>query len=182
FARGYTLSAHGARPVAMSNGLASHAGVWGRRLRETMIHYNHYARITLVGEVLPDAENRITLTDERDEYGMPRATVHFSYGDNDNKLIDHAVQKMKEIMTAAGGSPEFVVPDTAHLMGGTRMGRDPQTSVVNEWCQTHDIPNLFICSASVFVTSSGANPTETVMALAARTASYLQDQMSKQEL
>jgi choline dehydrogenase-like flavoprotein len=182
FLRGYTLSAHGARPVAMGNGLAQHVGVWGRRLRETMIHYNHYARITLVGEVLPDADNRITLTDERDEYGLPRATVHFSYGDNDNKLIDHAVQKMKEIMTSAGGSPEFVVPDTAHLMGGTRMGRDPETSVVNEWCQTHDIPNLFICSASVFVTSSGANPTETVMALAARTASYLKDEMTKHNL
>jgi choline dehydrogenase-like flavoprotein len=182
FLRGYTLSAHGARPVAMSTGLARQAGVWGQRLRETMIHYNHYARITLVGEVLPDAENRVLLADERDEYGMPIAKVNFSYGENDNKLIDHAIMKMKDIMTAAGGSPEFVVPDTAHLMGGTRMGRDPQNSVVNEWCQTHDIPNLFICSAAVFVTSSGANPTETVMALAARTAAYLKDELSQRNL
>ncbi|MGB8956703.1 MAG: GMC family oxidoreductase [Tumebacillaceae bacterium] len=182
FVRGYTLSAHGARPVAMSTGLARGAKVWGRKLRETMIDYNLYGRVTLVGEVLPDAENRVTLSEERDEYGLPKPRVTFSYGENDRRLIDHAVQKMKDILTASGGTPEFVVPDTAHLMGGTRMGKDPTTSVVNEWCQTHDIPNLFICSASVFVTSGGGNPTETVMALAARTADHLRDELKRQNL
>ena len=182
FVRGYTLSSHGARPVAMSTGLARGAKVWGRKLRETMIDYNFYGRLTLVGEVLPDAENRVTLSEEKDEYGLPLPKVTFSYGENDRKLIDHAVQKMKDILTASGGTPEFVVPDTAHLMGGARMGKDPLTSVVNEWCQTHDIPNLFICSASVFVTSGGGNPTETVMALAARTADHLRDELNRQNL
>lgn len=181
FARGYTLHAHGARPVEMSRGL-SKSGIWGRRLRDTMVNYNHYGRITLVGEVLPDANNRVTLSDETDEYGLPKPLVEFSYGPNDQKLIDHAVEKMKEIMKAAGGSPEFVVSDTAHLMGGTRMGDDHRTSVVNAYCQTHDVPNLFICSASVFVTSGGGNPTETVMALAVRTAEYIKGQFSKQNL
>lgn len=182
FLRGYTLHAHGSRPVAMAKGLAVQAGVWGRRLRDAMVHYNHYGRITLVGEVLPDAANRITLSDEKDEYGLPMPKVTFSYGDNDRKLIDHAVHMMKEILTAAGGTPEFVVPDTAHLMGGARMGDDPETSVVNRHCQTHDIPNLFICSAAVFVTSGGGNPTHTVMALAARTADTIQDMLKRQEL
>jgi len=181
FARGYTLSAHGVRPMAMGKGLVK-AGLWGKRLRDTMVDYNHYGRITLVGEVLPDAENRVTLSDEKDEYGLPMPKVTFSYGANDQRLIDHAVHQMKEIMKAAGGEPEFVVPDSAHLMGGTRMGKDPQTSVVNEWCQSHDIPNLFICSASVFVTSAGANPTNTVMSIAARTASYVIHKLKKQEL
>jgi len=65
------------------------------------------------------------------------------------------------------------VPDSAHLMGGCRMGVDPSTSVVNPFCRSHDIPNLYICDASVFVTSGAANPTETVMALAARTAHHI---------
>lgn len=181
FARGYTLSAHGARPLAMSKGLVK-AGIWGKRLRDTMIDYNHYGRITLVGEVLPHEDNRVTLSDEKDEYGLPMPKVTFSYGENDQRLIDHGVRQMKEIMKAAGGEPQFVVPDTAHLMGGTRMGKDPQTSVVNEWCQSHDIENLFICSASVFVTSAGANPTNTVMSIAARTASYVVHKLKKQEL
>jgi choline dehydrogenase-like flavoprotein len=103
--------------------------------------------------------------------------VSFTYGGNDQKLIAHAVEKMKEIIRAAGGKPEFTVDDTAHLMGGCRMGNDPSTSVANSFGQTHDIPNLFICSASLFVTSGGGNPTDTVMALAARTADYLKDQM-----
>ncbi|PWK13441.1 GMC family oxidoreductase [Tumebacillus permanentifrigoris] len=182
FVRGYTLHAHGARPVAMGSGLAREAGIWGRRLRETMLNYNFYGRITMVGEVLPAEQNAVTLADERDEYGMPMPKVTFSYGENDRKLIDHAVVKMQEILKAAGGTPEFVVSDTAHLMGGTRMGSDPATSVVNGWCQAHDIPNLFICSAAVFPTSGSGNPTATVMALAARTAAHLKDELIKQHL
>lgn len=182
FQRGYTLHAHGSRPVAMAKGLQK-AGVWGKRLREAMIDYNHYGRVTLVGEVLPAAENRVTLSsEERDEYGLPTAHVTFSYGDNDQRLIDHAVKQMQAILQAAGGTPEFVVPDTAHLMGGCRMGDDPTTSVVDRWGQSHDIPNLFISGASVFVTSGGGNPTETVMALAVRTADRIKEQLSRQDL
>jgi choline dehydrogenase-like flavoprotein len=59
------------------------------------------------------------------------------------------------------------------------MGRDPSQSVVNEFCRSHDIPNLYICDASVFVTSGAANPTETVMALAARTADHIIKQKGK---
>jgi len=182
FIRGYCLHAHGSRPVSMAQGLAASAGVWGKQLRKVMLDFNFYARITLVGEVLPDANNSVTLSDEIDEYGLPRPLISFSYGENDNKLIAHGVAKAEEILRAAGGKPEYVVPDTAHLMGGCRMGDRSDNSVVNEFCQSHDIPNLFICSASVFVTSGGGNPTETVMAIASRTAGYLIDKMHKGKL
>lgn len=178
FVRGYSLNAHGSRPVEMAGGLAK-AGIWGKQLREIMIDFNFYARITLVGEVLPSIKNGVSLSDEKDEYGLPRALVTFSYGENDNKMIAHGVDMSNKILEAAGGKAAFVVPDTAHLMGGCRMGSDPQTSVVNGFCQSHDIPNLYICDASVFVTSGGANPTETVMAIAARTADHLINRMNK---
>jgi choline dehydrogenase-like flavoprotein len=177
FARGYTLSAHGARPVEMAKGIAKSATLWGEKLRKTMLDYNFYARITLVGEVLPNPNNAVTLSNEKDEYGIPVPEVSFSYGENDQKLIKHSIEKMKAIMEASGGKPEFVTDDTAHLMGGCRMGDDPLTSVTNSYGQTHDIKNLFICSASLFVTSGGGNPTETVMALANRTADYIKEQM-----
>jgi len=181
FARGYTLHAHGARPVAMSTSIAAERAdgtmLWGRQLREAMLDYNYYARITLVGEVLPHPDNAVTLSDETDEYGLPVPKVTFSYQENDLRLIDHAVTQMKRIIEAMGGKPEHVVADTAHLMGGCRMGSDPARSVVNPFGQSHDIPNLFIAGATTFVTSSGANPTNTVMALAARTADYLLDAM-----
>lgn len=173
FVRGYTLHAHGARPVAMATGISVGAGTWGPQLRRAMLDFNFYARITQVGEVLPSEKNTVTLADEKDDNGLPLPLVTFGYGDNDLKLIDHAVAKMKEILTAAGGKPEFVIPDTAHLMGGCRMGADPRTSVVDQWGRTHDHPNLYLAGAPIFVTGGGVNPTETVMALAARTADHL---------
>lgn len=184
FVKGYTLHAHGARPVEFAKGISkSEEGpVWGKKLRDTLLNYNYYNRVTMVGEVLPDANNRVTLSDEKDEYGIPRAKVTFSLGENDRKLIDHAVEMMRSIVKAGGGSPEYTVPDTAHLMGGCRMGDDPSKSVVNSYGQSHDIPNLYVCDASIFVTSGGGNPTNTVMALAARTAEYIIDKARRMEL
>ncbi|RXT08203.1 GMC family oxidoreductase [Ammoniphilus sp. CFH 90114] len=184
FVRGYTLHAHGARPVEFVNGISksSEGLLWGEKLREKVLDYNYYGRITLVGEVLPNENNTITLADEKDEYGVPRAKVTFSYGENDQSLISHAVGKMGDIIQAAGGKVEFVVPDTAHLMGGCRMGDDPFQSVVNSYGQSHDIDNLFICDASVFVTSGAGNPTNTVMAIALRTADYIKEKMKRLEL
>ena len=182
FSRGYTLHAHGSRPVEMAKGISKSAKLWGPALRQAMLDYNFYGRITLVGEVLPDPANRVTLAEEKDDFGIPRAHVAFSYGENDHKLIAHAVAKMNEIIEAAGGTPAFVTDDTAHLMGGCRMGVDPTTSVTNSFGQTHDIPNLFIAGASLFVTSGGGNPTNTVMALAARSADYIVEQLKHWEI
>lgn len=184
FVRGYTLHSHGVRPVGFGQAISKAEGgpIWGNRLRQALANYNYYGRITLVGEVLPDPNNRITLAEEKDEYGLPRAKVTFSYGDNDRKLIQHAVGKMTDILEAEQGKVEFVVPDTAHMMGGCRMGSDPETSVVNSYGQSHDIPNLYICDASIFVTSGGGNPTNTVMSLALRTAEYIKNKAKRLEL
>lgn len=184
FVRGYTLHAHGARPVGFASGISRAQGgpIWGERLQEALINYNYYGRVTMVGEVLPTVSNRVTLTEEKDEYGLPRAKVSFSYGENDQKLINHAVDKMSDILKAAGGKVEFVIPDTAHMMGGCRMGNNPDNSVVNSFGQTHDIPNLFVCDASIFVTSGAGNPTNTVMSLALRTADYIKESAKKLEL
>ena len=182
FARGYTLHAHGSRPVEMAKGISKAGKLWGERLRKTMLDYNFYGRVTLVGEVLPNPANCVILSEEKDEYGMPMPHVSFTYGDNDKLLIAHAESTMKDIIQAAGGKPEFVTEDTAHLMGGCRMGNNPETSVTNSFGQTHDISNLFICSASLFVTSGGGNPTNTVMALAARTADYIKENMKNSNI
>lgn len=186
FARGYTLNAHGARPVGMAGAIAAEredgSFLWGKQLRETMLDYNMYARVTLVGEVLPHPDNAVTLSGEKDEYGMPIPKVTFSYQENDRLLYQHAIGQMKQIVEAMGGTTEHVVSDTAHLMGGCRIGNDPASSVVNEFGQTHDISNLFIAGASTFVTSGASNPTNTVMALAARTADKLIEAMKRQDL
>src|SRR5690606_7146493 len=87
FARGYTLNAHGRRPVEMAAELATKAGIWGKQLHDIMRDFNFCASVTLVGEVLPDEANAVTLAEEKDEYGFARSLVHFRYGDKDNRLF-----------------------------------------------------------------------------------------------
>jgi choline dehydrogenase-like flavoprotein len=174
FARGYTLEPIGPFPIAFARMAAAGLGIWGNELREFMFDANHYAGWGIVGESLPDDRNRVTLDPEvRDERGQPVARVTFGWGDNDRRMIDHGVDKATEILEAAGAEATWSVEDTAHLLGACRMGSDPTTSVVDRWGRSWDVPNLFICDGSVFVTSSGVNPSLTIQALAARTAAYI---------
>jgi choline dehydrogenase-like flavoprotein len=89
-------------------------------------------------------------------------------------------QKIDELLNAAGARHVVTalpgIPAGAaagHVMGTTRMGSDPQRSVVDEFCRAHDTPNLFLGGSSVFVTSAGLNPTLTIFALAYRTADHI---------
>jgi choline dehydrogenase-like flavoprotein len=92
-------------------------------------------------------------------------------------LIQHGSQKAKEILEAAGAWQVQTGPvSSAHPMGTVRMGNDPQTSVVNSFCQSHDIPNLFVTDSSVFPTGGGANITLTAMAITLRASRYIIEQ------
>jgi choline dehydrogenase-like flavoprotein len=70
----------------------------------------------------------------------------------------------------------------AHAMGSCRMGDDPSRSVVNAFCQSHDLPNLFVCDTSVFVTGSGLNPTLTALAIVRRAAEHVTQSAQRHEL
>ena len=72
------------------------------------------------------------------------------------------------MLDAAGGRRIWIENDTAHLMGGCRMGFTAQDSVTNGDGRTWDVPNLWICDGSLFPTGGGANPSLTIMALACR--------------
>jgi choline dehydrogenase-like flavoprotein len=62
------------------------------------------------------------------------------------------------------------------------MGDDPGSSVVDRWGRSHDIPNLYVVDGSVFVTSSGTNPTSTIAALAMRTAEHMVEDRYNQKV
>jgi choline dehydrogenase-like flavoprotein len=62
-----------------------------------------------------------------------------------------------------------------HEMGSARMGRDPNSSVLNSWCQSHDVPNLFITDGSFMTSAACQNPSLTYMAFSARAAHYAAD-------
>jgi choline dehydrogenase-like flavoprotein len=174
FICGYTIEVVGPHPVDFASRLSAARGLWGADLRRAMLEYNYYSGIGIVGEILPQQENMVKLHEtERDQFGLAIPHIVFSYHENDRKIIVHAIERMKEIMEAAGGEDAWSADRTAHLLGTCRMGDDPTKSVVNADCRAHDVPNLFICDGSVFPTSTAVNPSLTIQAIAARTAHRL---------
>ncbi|MDQ2764378.1 MAG: GMC family oxidoreductase, partial [Pseudomonadota bacterium] len=101
----------------------------------------------------------------------------------DNRLIRHGMDQMEQHLRAAGGKEIFrQEDDTNHLNGTARMGDDPKTSVVNADCRSWDIPNLWVCDGSVFPTVGGVNPSETIQAIAFRTADRIKQLAGRGEL
>jgi choline dehydrogenase-like flavoprotein len=170
FTGGYCFMSQGPLPRAWARSQANNRGLWGMRLREEMAKYNFQAGLKMVGEVEPRHENRVALAEQRDDLGLPVAKVTFSYSDNDKRLKRHAQHSMRRMLEAAGARDMWVEIDTAHLVGGCRMGDTPETSVVNRDCRAWEIANLWICDGSVFPMSGGVNPSLTIQALACRTA------------
>jgi choline dehydrogenase-like flavoprotein len=173
FARGFAIQTVGPLPIAFAKQMAVAKGAWGWGLRQTMMDYNHWSSVALLGELLPHADNRVELADERDRFGLRIPKVTFGLHDNDKALIEFGKQTVINVMRAAGAEEVVQESRFAHLVGGARMGNDPRTSVVDKFCRTHDIDNLFVCDGSVLPTQGSANPGLTIHALAARTADYL---------
>ncbi|MBI1840504.1 MAG: GMC family oxidoreductase [Verrucomicrobia bacterium] len=181
YARGFILLSYMMTPVTYGNlsGL-----MFGPELKDFLYDYPRTAAWWAHAEGLPDARNTITLDpDMRDARGLPVARVSYRWGSNDVKVAAAARDKAAEMMAASGARKVRIgLNYGAHAMGSCRMGRDPKTSVVNAFCQSHDVANLFICDTSVFVTGSGLNPTLTAMAIADRAAFYIGDSAAKGEL
>ena len=135
--------------------------------------YNHWSAFGLLGEILPWPDNRVTLAKETDQFGLQVAQVNFDLHDNDEKLIEFGKNKVEQVMRAAGAEEVVQEARYAHLVGAARMGKDPATSVVDNFGRSHDIANLFVCDGSILPTQGSANPGLTIQALAARTADYL---------
>jgi choline dehydrogenase-like flavoprotein len=179
FVRGFAIQTVGPLPIAFGKQMLASKKAWGWGLRREMMDYNHWASFGLLGEILPWADNRVTLANEVDRFGLPVAHVSFNLHDNDKKLIKFAKEKTMEVMSAAGATEVVQEARYAHLVGAARMGSDPKTSVVDKFGRTHDIPNLFICDGSIMPTQGSANPGLTIQSLAARTADYLISQGSR---
>lgn len=176
FARGFAIQTAGPLPVVFAKHVLAAKKAWGWGLRREMMDYNHWATFGLLGEILPWADNRVTLSSDTDQFGLRVAHISFNLHHNDKKLIKAAKEKTMEVMRAAGATEVVQESRYAHLVGAARMGDDPAASVVDRFGRTHDIANLFICDGSILPTQGSANPGLTTQALAARTADYLVSQ------
>jgi choline dehydrogenase-like flavoprotein len=183
FVRGYALQTVAPLPIAMSHLLIEEDGEYGERLLRRMQDYNHYAAIGVLGEILPDERNFVSLhPTQKDQYGIPVPYSHFNLFENDRRMMQAGISRARAVLEAAGATETHAVNRYAHLVGTCRMGFSPRDSVVDQWCRSWDVPNLLICDGSVLPTQGSANPAITISALAARTADWLRRAVANGDL
>ena len=172
YKRGFSIQTVSPLPITWAEHVAAQ-GHWGRSLREYMSDYVHWSCLGALCEFLPLPDNRVTLAQEKDRYGLPVA--HFSYSQcgNDRALTKAAQSVMEDLLHAAGADEVITINRYAHLVGGARMAADEQHGVVNADCRSFAVPNLYITDGSALPTQGSANPALTIMAVAARTADRL---------
>lgn len=154
-------------------------GIWGKRLMTLLEQYPNFLVMGEEGECLWYEDNRVELSDEVDEYGVPRPKVTLNYHENEHAMRADIHKHGREILNAAGAKEVFVSEGNDHTMGGCVMGDDSTTSVVDRNLRAHDHENLFICDASVFASSAGAQPSQTIMALATRLSDHLKQRAQR---
>jgi choline dehydrogenase-like flavoprotein len=156
---------------------------WGAEAKQIdRDFFNHSFAIGMVLHDLPQHESRVELDDKvRDAWGLPVARITNKIHENDLKMGRWVIDHNAEIFEAAGAKkihrvyPQRITGNCSHQHGTTRMGNDPKMSVLNKWCQAHDVDNLFVVDGGPFPTGTGANPTLTIMANAWRVADFISD-------
>ena len=160
---------------------------WGAAYRDFLATYfARCAAMVAQTENLPYADQTIDLDPNvRDQWGLPAPRLTYDWRrPNELARVEFMVQKMEELGRAMGATHIWRAPlgpgaPGAHHEGGTRMGNDPKTSVVNRYGQSWDIPNLFIIGSSTFPSMSGFNPTLTIQALAYMSADAIVNRYRK---
>ncbi|MFD2138122.1 GMC family oxidoreductase [Novosphingobium resinovorum] len=138
-----------------------------------------------MGECMPYADNRATLSSQTDNWGRPQLHVEFHWHENELAMARDMAAEAKAMLEAAGAT-DIMVGDTLgpgglaiHEMGTARMGDDPAQAVLNARNQCHDAANVFVTDGACMTASAAQNPSLTYMALTARAAAFAADQMKQ---
>jgi choline dehydrogenase-like flavoprotein len=165
-------------PISFAlNGLPPDVPKWGRDFKAALAEYFSRTMYLLShSTTLPLESNSVSLDPEvKDQWGLPALRVTFKNHPDDLKTMKFFLDREMELLGAAGARKTWAVPvqETefgTHLLGTCRMGIDPKSSVASPDHRAHDVPNLFLCDGSSFVTSGRNQPTCTIQALAYRAA------------
>jgi choline dehydrogenase-like flavoprotein len=153
----------------------------------------HTGALYTRSEQSPNRDSRVTLADQRDRFGLPRARLIWRLSGLDKltirKSVDLIAQEFERLHLARVRPDRWLVSDDHtwpdfvrggyHHLGTTRMGSNLRTSVVNADCRVHGLANLYIAGSSVFPTGSHVNPTLTITALALRLAQHLKRELNR---
>ena len=148
-----------------------------------------YVSMMMQGETVPKETNHVRLSaDKKDEWGIPQLITSIGYDENDEKVVKDFLEQGAEMLHAAG-CKNIRTHDTKqapgldiHEMGGVRMGKDPKTSLLNEFNQMHACKNVFVTDGACMVSTGTQNPSLTFMAITARAANYAVAALKKGEL
>jgi len=143
----------------------------------------------MMGETIPKAENRVYLDkNDKDEWGVPLLNINVGYDDNDDKMSKDFIEQFTLMFEKAGlhnihSSVDKQPPGLdIHEMGGVRMGRDPKTSMLNEFNQLHACKNVYVTDGACMTSTSTQNPSLTYMALTARAVDHAFEELKKGNL
>jgi choline dehydrogenase-like flavoprotein len=144
---------------------------------------------TAFGEMLPNHENKIGLDEtKKDKWGLPVLKIDCATGENERLMRKDMMADMAEMLEQSGVKHVNTYDNTyfpgmgIHEMGTARMGRDPKTSVLNQWNQVWDAPNVFVTDGSCMVSSACQNPSLTYMALTARAVDHAVNELKRRNL
>ena len=183
FLRGYAIG------MSANRQLDGNGELIGDALREKLLDpgYGLWGMAAwMQGEMVPEESNHLRLSkDEKDKYGIPKLILSVEWKENDNKMTRDFVEQQTE-MYERMGFKNIKVEDTGappgsdiHEMGGVRMGRDPKTSLLNEFNQLHTCKNVFVTDGACMTSGSTQNPTLTFMTLTARAANHAVAELTK---
>src|SRR5262249_8970415 len=183
---------HGGYYVLVGTGfgrsLAASRQGWGlalkRQLRE---EFGSTISLRSYGEHLAYRDSYFELDpDNKDSYGIAQVRFRAKHGDNERRIMEDMYGWMEQILRGCGAEilpyKKYLEPmgDATHECGAARMGTDPKTSVLNPYCQSHDVKNLYVTDASCFVSLPGTHGITTwIMALAMRASEQLADRLKK---
>lgn len=180
FVRGFQMQlVRSDAPLGTAVGVYLPRVPWGTEHHRRFLRvFGRTASLTVTTEDLPNAENRITLSDSvRDSDGLPAPKMTYRVDENTKRMIRFGIARATEAFEAAGAAetlPQDLLTGAGfHLLGTARMGIDPETSVVDADCRVHTSPNVVVADGSAFVTAAALNPTPTIQANALRVADAL---------
>jgi len=185
-----------ARPAIAAYPMAFAAFGGGPGVPSWGVDYKKYLEYTFTRSMgifngatsLAQDSNNVTIDPtHKDIWGRPSIRVTYKDHADDVSIAGFLQDRAMELLDAAGAQQSFALPfgeqnAGVHLLGTCRMGDDPQTSVVDKNHRTHDVPNLFLCDGSSFVTSGRGQPTMTIMALAFRAAEHIANAARNNEI
>jgi choline dehydrogenase-like flavoprotein len=199
FPRGYHIEFGGGRrmpEMGSFDGLEDFTGgSYGRKFKaDVRRYYGSFMGFSGRGEMIPNEDSYCEIDPhQKDAWGIPVLRFHFKWSEHEIKQAVHMQKTFAEIIESMGGkvlSPpqsdgrKAIAPGGSiiHEVGTTCMGDDPKTSVLNKYCQSWDVKNLFVTDGGPFVSNADKNPTLTIMANAWRACDYLAGELKKGNL